>query len=186
MREPVNFTNLFILVSEGTIIPTFLIDSLSYSNHLWWTGWRKHRRDDQKENFLLTAEKVNKGLRAKLQLQKKHSKSSWAGFFVLHPGKQRCWAEITQLFLHELNHKYFWFVLISILYTSEWKNWQSHFFFGMTCKIADKVSNLIRTRNPVNMKHGRPPGLYCWSCLFEDWNKFTTNWFKDTVWPERL
>lgn len=30
-----NATNLFVLVSEGTVISTFFVDGLSYSDHLW-------------------------------------------------------------------------------------------------------------------------------------------------------
>lgn len=32
-------TNLFVLVSEGTVVSTFFIDGLSYSNHLWDKAW---------------------------------------------------------------------------------------------------------------------------------------------------
>lgn len=34
-----NATNLFVLVSEGTVISTFLIDGLSYSDHLRDKAW---------------------------------------------------------------------------------------------------------------------------------------------------
>lgn len=34
-----NATNLFVLVSEGTVISTFFIDGLSYSDHLWDKAW---------------------------------------------------------------------------------------------------------------------------------------------------
>lgn len=34
-----NATNLLVLVSEGTVISTFFIDGLSYSDHLWDKAW---------------------------------------------------------------------------------------------------------------------------------------------------
>lgn len=34
-----NATNLFVLVSEGAVIPAFFIDGLSYADHLWDKAW---------------------------------------------------------------------------------------------------------------------------------------------------
>lgn len=61
-RPPMRaLTNLFILVSEGIVIATLFVDSLSYSDHLWSKAWI--HQDDHNEEQRRAVTRVSSVLR---------------------------------------------------------------------------------------------------------------------------